>query len=179
MHIVAFAGSLRKDSFNKKNVKEAIRLAQELDGVTAEFVDLQPLDIPIYDGDVEDKSGIPADVLALAEKITKADALIISTPEYNGSISSPLKNVVDWLSRQKPVSITGKHLLICAASTGALGGVRGLWHTRIPFEVLGMHVYPTMLGLPKANEAFDENGRLKDEKALKSLVEKFVGFVKG
>lgn len=179
MHIIAFAGSLRKDSWNKKYVKEAIRFAQEHTGVTAEFVDLQPLDIPVYDGDDEDAKGIPADVLALAEKIAKADALIISTPEYNGSIASPMKNVIDWLSRQKPVSITGKHLLLCAASTGALGGVRGLWHSRVPFEVLGMHVYPTMQGLPKANEAFDDNGRLKDEKALKDVVGKFVGFVKG
>jgi NAD(P)H-dependent FMN reductase len=97
--------------------------------------------------------------------------------EYNGSIPGILKNVIDWLSRAKPVSLEGKPLLLLAASPGALGGVRSLWQTRIPLEVIGVHVYPDMLGLPRANEAFDEKDRLKDDKMaqrLKTLIAKFL-----
>ena len=82
----------------------------------------------------------------------------------------------DWLSRSKPVSLTGKQLLLLAASPGALGGVRSLWHTRQPLETLGVFVYPGMMGLPKAYEAFDAEGRLKDAKtigALKALLQQF------
>src|SRR6185312_5208904 len=141
MKILVFAGSLRKGSFNKLFAREAMRLLSSR-GVETEFVDLQPLAIPVYDGDLEEASGVPAGVRTLSDKILAADALLISTPEYNGSIPGILKNTVDWLSRLKPVCLTGKHLLLIAASPGALGGIRSLWHSRQPFEVLGTHVFP-------------------------------------
>jgi NAD(P)H-dependent FMN reductase len=181
MKILFFAGSLRKDSLNKKFVREAMRLAQEA-GVDSEFIDLKDYPMPVYDGDIEASSGIPENTKKLAQKIAAADGLIISTPEYNGSISCVLKNTVDWLSRDKPVSLTGKHLLLLGASPGALGAVRGLWHSRQPFEVLGMHVFPTMQGLPMADKAFDAEGKLADEKTLanlKKLVGQFTGHIQG
>lgn len=168
MNVLLFAGSLRKDSCNKKFAREAMRLLKENKLATPEFQDLKGLDIPPYDGDIEE-SGIPKDVTMLGEKIAKVDALIISTPEYNGGISGVLKNAADWISRIKPIPLGGKHLLLLGASPGALGSVRGLWHSRVPFEVLGMHVYPQMMGLPNAYEAFGEDGKLKDEKPLKQL----------
>ncbi len=134
--------------------------------------------MPPYDGDVESASGVPESTVRLGRKITAADALIISTPEYNGSIPGVLKNVVDWLSREKMVSLAGKHLLLLAASPGALGGTRSLWHTRQPFEVLGVHVFPGMMGLPNAYNAFDEQGRLKDERTVQRLQTTLAQFIK-
>lgn len=168
MKILVFAGSLRQGSLNKKFAREAMRLLSSRE-VATEFVDLQPLAIPVYDGDLEEASGVPAGVQALSEKILAADALLISTPEYNGSIPGILKNTVDWLSRLKPVSLSGKHLLLLAASPGALGGIRSLWHSRQPFEVLGTHVFPEMMALPLAHQAFDEAGALKDAKVVERL----------
>jgi chromate reductase len=180
MNLLIFAGALRVDSCNKKFAREAMRLAEEM-GVAGEFIDLNEYPMPPYDGDIETASGLPDSTVSLGKKILAADALIISTPEYNGSIPGVLKNVVDWLSREKTVSLAGKHLLLLAASPGALGGTRSLWHTRQPFEVLGVHVYPGMMGLPNAYSAFDEQGRLKDEKTmqrLQSTVDQFIKHVR-
>jgi chromate reductase len=178
MNILFFAGALRTDSSNKKFAREAMRVAGAL-GVKGSFLDLRDYPMPPYDADIE-AAGIPAPVKQLAAKIAAADALVISTPEYNGSIPGILKNVIDWLSRDKPVSLTGKHLLLLAASPGALGGVRSLWHSRVPFEVLGVHVFPEMMGLPSAYTAFDQNGQMKEEKSkqqLNKLLEKFIQHV--
>ncbi len=179
MHILFTAGSFRTESLNKKNAKEALRLAQEL-GHTGEFVDLRDYAIPVYDGDDEEKSGAPEGVKKLGEKIAAADALVVSTPEYNYSMPGGLKNVVDWLSRLKPAPLAGKPLLLLGASPGPLSAVRGMTHSKVAFDSVGMHVFPTLLGLGTAGDAFDEQGRLKDEKktkALKELLEKFAKHV--
>lgn len=180
MNILFFAGSLRKDSCNKKFAREALRLAQGI-GEQTEYLDLKDYPMPPYDGDIEAASGVPEITVRLGAKIRRADALVVSTPEYNGSIPGVLKNIIDWLSREPNVSLTGKPLLLLAASPGALGGVRSLWQTRVPFEVLGVHVFPGMMGLPGAYEAFDAEGRLKDEKKrqqLQKLLAQFLEHVK-
>lgn len=176
MKVLLFAGSLRRDSLNKKFAREAQRLLSARSGVETEFVDLQPLAIPVYDGDVEAASGVPSGVQDFSRRIAAADALVISTPEYNASIPGVLKNAIDWLSRVKPGSLTGKHVLLLAASSGALGGTRSLWHTRQPLEALGNFVFPEMMALPLAHEAFDAAGALKDAKTaerLAALLERF------
>lgn len=181
MKLLVFAGSLRADSCNKKFAREVLRLAKS-SSADGEFLDLRDYPMPVYDGDIEAASGIPQTTAALGKKIAAADAVVISTPEYNGSIPGILKNAVDWLSREKPVSLEGKHLLLLAASPGMLGGVRSLWHSRQPFEVLGVHVFPGMMGLPNAYNAFNEQGELKDEKTmqkLKILLDQFITHVKG
>ncbi len=180
MKILTFAGSLRKDSLNKKvcrNVEKFV-LSQDLGEI--KFIDLQPLNIPIYDGDNEISSGLPSEVQKLCAEIINSDALILSSPEYNGSISGVMKNLLDWISRHKPNPFSGKHVLLCAASPGALGGVRGLWHTRVPFEVLNCHVYPEMLGFPKAHEAFESDLRIKDDKTrehFEKVLRDFIDYV--
>jgi NAD(P)H-dependent FMN reductase len=180
MKLLFFAGSLRTDSCNKHFVREAMRLVGARGKHQLEYVDLKVYPMPPYDGDLETSSGLPETTVRLGEQIRQADALIISTPEYNGSIPGVLKNVIDWLSRENPVSLTDKQLLLLAASPGALGGVRSLWHTRVPFEVLGVHVFPTMMGLPHAYDAFDNQGRLKEEKTrqhLQHLLDQFLELV--
>lgn len=176
MELVIFGGALRSGSFNKK-FAHAAELSAQKAGAKTHFLSLRDFQIPIYDGDDEDAQGIPDGVKRLGELIQKADGLIISTPEYNGSIPGVLKNAVDWLSRIKPQPLQGKKLLLLAASPGALGGVRSLWHSRQPFEVLGVHVFPDMFGLAKANEAFDANNNLvdaKNQERLDKLVSSFI-----
>ncbi len=176
MAILFFAGALRTDSSNKKFAREALRLAESL-GKKGQFVDLRDYDMPLYDGDVEASSGIPAGVKKLGEAILAADALVISMPEYNSSISGVLKNALDWVSRIKPSPWDGKHTLLLGASPGAMGAIRCLYHARQIFDALGMYVFPGTMGLAKSYEAFDENGKLKDEKQiqqLQSLLEKFI-----
>lgn len=175
MKILTFAGSLRKGSLNKKvshfvkNHLEQNKLAE------VKFLDLQPLQIPVYDGDIEESNGLPPGVQTLCAEIQAADAIIISTPEYNGSIPGVLKNTIDWISRQKPKNpLAGKHILLMAASPGALGGVRSLWHSRQPFEVLGCFVHPEMMGFPKAHEVLNEKNEITDEK-LKKNAERLIG----
>lgn len=177
MKILTFAGSLRTDSLNKKHAREALRLVKEL-GHDGEFVDLRDFNLPVYDGDIQDK-GFPEGLSTLAEKITAADALILSTPEYNFSMPGGLKNVVDWLSRLKPVPLANKPILLLGATPGALSAVRGMTHTRQPLDAVGMHVYPGMLGLGQAHTHFDSAGKLTEEKAkpLKELIEKFLNHI--
>lgn len=178
MKILTFSGSLRKDSLNKKLCGVVSEIVKKNNLAEIEFIDLQPLNIPVYDGDIE-ASGIPAGVIALANKISNCKALIICTPEYNGSIPGSLKNVIDWLSRQKPVSLTGKPLLLLAASPGALGGVRALWHSRQPFDVLNVQLYPEMMGISKAHETITAEKTLSDVKLqqnLERLIKDFITY---
>lgn len=174
--ILMIAVALRKGSFNKKFIGNANRiLTAENAGHEIELLSFNDYPMPVYDGDIE-TAGIPQPVRNLAEKIQAAQAVIISTPEYNGGIPGPFKNAIDWVSRVKPMPWAGKHILLLGASPGALGAVRSLWHSRQPLDVCEAFVYPEMLGLPKAHEAFDENDRLKDpkmEERLKTLLLKF------
>jgi chromate reductase, NAD(P)H dehydrogenase (quinone) len=177
MKILAFAASLRKGSYNRKLIRVAAELLRKQAGVEVELADFREFEMPIYDGDLEDASGIPAGGQALIAKVRAADAVVISTPEYNGGIPGTLKNALDWASREDEIPFDGKPLLLIGASPGALGAVRGLWHTRVPFEVVGAYVYPEMFGLPRAAQAFAEDGSLVDPKTvtrLETLLRAFV-----
>ena len=177
-NFILFAGSLRTESFNKKlvlNVKNFLD-TQKIESTT---LDLKTINLPVLDQDIE-KEIVEQKVNPVGKQIADSQGIIISTPEYNGSISSPLKNFIDWTSRIKPAQPWElKPVLLLGATPGALGAIRGLWHTRQPFTSLNSIVYPEVFGLPKAHEAFDEKGNLKDSKTLErleALVKKFVGF---
>lgn len=171
--ILAFAGSLRSGSWNKKLVRVAARMAEQA-GAKVTMIDLRELNLPLYDGDIEASSGIPDGGLRLKELMNSHDALLISTPEYNSSISGVLKNAIDWASRQAPgeaplQSFNGKVAGLLSASPGALGGLRGLSAVRSILENLNVLVIPEQFALPKAHEAFDETSNLKDPRHLASI----------
>lgn len=176
MKILCFAGSLRVKSFNKQYIRQAHKILQTSDKVESELIDLLDYPMPVFNQDIQDHE-FPEAVKQLAAKVEGVQALVISSPEYNGSISSPLKNAIDWLSRMPSNVLSKKQVLLLGASPGAFGAVRGLWHSRRPFEVLGAFVYPEMGPLPKANEAFDAQGEFKEKASHDRLAKLISAFV--
>jgi len=175
--VLAFAGSLRSGSFNKKLVQAAAQMAKKA-GAEVTVVDLRDFDMPLYDGDDEADSGIPEGALRFKQVMSSHDALLISAPEYNSSISGVLKNAIDWASRKGPgeaplQSISGKVAGLLSASPGGLGGVRGLVTVRSILSNLNLLVIPEQFALVRSHEAFDESGNLKDPKQM-AAVEKVV-----
>lgn len=172
--ILAFAGSLRSGSLNKKLARIAAEDARAA-GAEVTLVDLRDFNMPLYDGDIE-AQGIPEGALAFKQAMAAHDALLISSPEYNSSITGALKNAIDWASRQAPgevplASLARKTAALVSASPGALGGIRALPVVRSILMNLGVLVIPIQFALSRAHEAFDEDGRLKDPKQA-SAVEK-------
>jgi len=173
--------ALRSGSLNRKLAENVHRIFKtNLSVQDVELLQFHDFPMPVYDGDVEDSTGIPMAVKNLAEKIANSSALVLSTPEYNGSIPGPFKNAIDWISRVTPSPWSGKQILLLGASPGALGAIRGLWHARVPLEALGAHVFPEMIGVPKADQVFDEQGLLKDsalEERLKKTLNRFNQYI--
>lgn len=168
--ILCFAGSARRDSFNKKLVKACVPVIEEM-GATATFIDLADYEMPIYNGDLEAEHGVPKNALALRNLMLAHHGLLIAAPEYNSSITPLLKNTIDWLSRDLPgdpplslLAFKKKTAGLISASPGALGGLRGLFHLREILMNIGVNVQPGMYSLAHANDAFTESGALKDEK---------------
>jgi chromate reductase len=172
--LLFLAGSARKDSLNKKLAKVAYNLALA-QGVNATFIDLKDYPLPIYDGDLEDESGLPENALKLKQLFTDHSGLFIASPEYNSSISPLLKNTLDWISRphasdEIPLSAyRDKVAAIVAASPGGLGGLRGLVPLRMLLGNIQVLVLPQQLALASAMSAFDEQGQLVDEQKGKAL----------
>ena len=129
--ILAFAGSLRKDSFNKKLVKIAAEGALSA-GAEVTVIDLKEFSLPVYDGDLEEAEGLPAGAKKLKQLFLEHHGLLISSPEYNSSIPGGLKNMIDWVSRtetedEPPLACFNKKVAaIMSASPGGLGGLRAL-----------------------------------------------------
>ena len=166
--ILAFAGSTRTDSFNKKLVKISTLGAIEA-GADVTVIDLRDFKMPIYDEDLERQEGLPSNVRTLKDLMLAHHGFLISSPEYNSSISGVLKNTIDWTSRQSD----GESPLACfkdkvsgvmSASPGGLGGLRGLVHVRAILENIGVLVIPNQVAISKAHEAFNLDGTMKNEK---------------
>jgi len=166
--ILAFAGSTRTDSFNKKLVKIASAGAIE-GGADVTVIDLRDFAMPLYDGDLEQQQGLPSTARKLKDLMLSHQGFLISAPEYNSSISGVLKNTIDWVSRpsegEEPLAcFKGKVAGIMSASPGALGGLRGLVHVRAILENISVLVIPDQIAVSKAHEVFDTDGTLKDKK---------------
>lgn len=166
--VLAFAGSTREDSVNKKLVSEAADFARQM-GADVTVIDLRDYPIPFYDGDLETREGMPAAAKQMRQLMIQSDLILISSPEYNGSLSAVLKNAIDWASRSEKAgssreAFKGKTFVIMSAGPGSGGGARGLVHLRSIIEHIGGTVIPQQIVVPNANNAFDEQGHLKSEK---------------
>lgn len=166
--ILAFAGSTRKDSLNKKLLQIAVQGAQ-VAGAEVTVADLRDLPIPLYDGDLEAEQGLPENAKKLKALMRANDGFLIAAPEYNSSISAVLKNAIDWASRaeanEAPLAcFSEKAAALLSATPGGLAGLRGLAALSSILHNIGVHVLPVQFGLPRAHEAFQETGILKDPK---------------
>lgn len=178
--LIGVAGSLRSGSFNAALLRAAAELLPS--GVELAVGDIRP--IPLYDGDIEAREGVPPAVTALKELIASGDGLIISTPEYNNSVPGVLKNAIDWLSRPPgdiPRVFGGRPVALMGASPGAFGTIlaHNAW---LPIlRTLGTEPwFGTRLLVPRAGAAFD-GGEIKDEETrarLRDFLEGFAGFVR-
>jgi chromate reductase, NAD(P)H dehydrogenase (quinone) len=173
--ILAFAGSLRRDSLNKKLARVAADAARTAGGDVT-LIDLKDLPMPVYDGDLEAAEGIPPNAKKLKELMKAHPGFLIASPEYNTSIPGMLKNVIDWTSRSEkgepPLAcFDGKVAGLLSASPGALGGVRGLLTLRATLSGIRVLVIPEQVSVPKADQAFGPDGKLLDPK-LNAAVEK-------
>ncbi len=177
MKILAFAASLRRASLNQQLIALAAEIARSA-GAEVDLAEFREFELPIYDGDLDAASGLPPGGLELKRRLEHADAVMIAAPEYNYSVAGPLKNAIDWVSRARPMPWRGKSVYLMSASPSPMGGIRGLWQTRIPLEGCGALVFPDMFALPHANEAFNASGRLRDATLAERLQREVVGFVR-
>lgn len=177
MKIFAFAGSLRKDSFNKKLIRHVADVVRGK-GHAVDLAEFNEFEMPLYNADVQQAQGFPDATQRLAGRITGADAIIIATPEYNYNIPGPLKNAIDWMSRMNPQPFRGRFMYLCATSGSPVGGHRVLWQMRPVIEGLGCMVYPDHFGLGGAPNAFDEHGKIKDQTQAGLLDTQLNGFLK-
>jgi NAD(P)H-dependent FMN reductase len=171
--ILAFAGSLRKDSYNKKLVQIAVAGARAA-GAEVTYLDLHDLPLPVFDEDLEKDGGLPANARKLKDLFLGHHGLLISAPEYNSSITAALKNAIDWASRpvqgEPPLAcFLDKVAALMSASPGALGGLRGLVHVRAILGNIHVLVLPDQVAVPRAFEAFAPDGSLKDPKQQTSV----------
>lgn len=169
VRILAFAGSMRKESLNRKLLKIAVAGARAA-GAEVTEIDLREFDIPLYDGDLEATSGFPAGVQRLKKLFMEHQGLLLASPEHNSAPSALMKNTIDWVSRAAPgegslACFQGKVACIVGASPNVHGGVRGAAILKNILGNIGVIVIPEQVLIGKAPEAFDAQGNLKDAAA--------------
>lgn len=170
VHVLVVSASLRRESLNTHLAGLAARAAERA-GATADLTTLHDFACPFYDGDLERESGIAEGARRFADRLRAADAFVVASPEYNASMPAVLKNLIDWVSRLRPQPFNGRQGLLLSASPSMVGGNRGLWALRVPFEHLGARVYPDMFSLAQAHQAFDERGELANDMLRKRFGE--------
>ena len=166
VRVLAFAGSTRSGSLNKKLLRAAVVLAEQR-GAQVTTLELRELALPLYDGDLEQHEGLPEGARRLKQLMATHDAFLIASPEYNSSVSGVLKNAIDWASRpvpnEAPLSAFKEKIAgLLSASPGSLGGLRALIPLRSILGNLGTIVVPNQAAIAHAAEAFTETGQLKD-----------------
>ena len=161
--LLGISGSLRAGSYNSMLVREAARFFQPDEFVFAD------LNLPLFNADVE-AQGIPGPVQVLIDQVWAADAIVVSTPEYNKAPSGVIKNALDWLSRPRPAPMVGKPLAVVSAAGGIAGGQRStfaFYLMLVAFQVKLVNNPEVNVG--NASTKFDAEGRLTDERALGAL----------
>lgn len=179
--LLFFAGSARAGSHNKRLARLGAEIA-EANGIGSAFADLGDYPLPLYDGDLQATEGIPDNVYKLEALMKVHSGVFIACPEYNASITPLLKNTLDWISRirrdgEEPLAVFKTRVFaLGAASPGGMGGLRGLNTVRTTLELgLSALVLPDQFAVPRAAEAFEDNGHLKNKDAqeqFKKLIQK-------
>ena len=180
MRLLFFAGSTRDSSFNRKLAALAHHIA-EANGIEAVLVDLRDYPMPLYNGDLEAAEGPPERARAFKALLEEYGGVFIASPEYNSSVTPLLKNTLDWVTRVRAKGETGLEVFksrvfaISGASPGYYGAMRSLLHLRQILAVgIGATVIPQQIALPRATDAFEADGSLKDkaqQTLCKSVVE--------
>ena len=176
LRILVFSESLRNGSLNTQLAKLAA-LIIEKNGGKADFVNMSEFDCPSFNQDLEVNGAMPAGANEFKKQLLATDALIISSPEYNASMPGILKNVIDWVSRFRPQPFNERHVLLMSASPSMVGGNRGLWSLRIPFEHLGARVFPDMFSLATAHKTLTADGNLSDATLQKRFENNLIAFM--
>ena len=179
--LLFFAGSARAKSVNKRLAKLGATIA-EANGISATFADLGDYPMPIYDGDLEVAEGPPENARKFKALLKVHTGIFIAAPEYNASVTPLLKNTLDWVSHIKdegeaPLEVFKTRVFALGSSSpGGMGGLRGLTCLRNVLELgLGALVLPEQFAVPRAHEAYDEHGHLKNKESqeqFKSLLQK-------
>jgi chromate reductase len=164
--ILAFAGSARTDSYNKRLARIAGAGARQA-GARVTILDLREYPMPIFDGDLETAEGLPRNAALVREMMLGHDGFLIASPEYNGSVTPLLKNVIDWTSRAGKgedglAPYRNKFAVLMSASPGGYGGLRGLAHLRAILQNTGMIVLPDQVTVGRAEEMFTADGNMRD-----------------
>ena len=159
MRILAFAGSTRKESYNRKLLALVADAATKA-GAEVTLVDLADYAMPIYNGDLEAASGVPENAEKLKTLLRQSDLLLIATPEYNGFFPALLKNTIDWMTRpvgedKNCAAFQGKHGAIVSASPSGYGGTRAQGHLRTLLTNIGVQVREETVSVPSAFKVFD------------------------
>ena len=171
--ILAFAGSLREGSLNKKVLKVAAEGARGA-GAEVTVVDLRDLDMPIYNADEHEKNGFPPNAVKFQDLLIEHNGLLICSPEYNGSLPGGMKNALDWVSRKRDAgqkvyaAFENKVAGIMTASPGSFGGLRCLNHLRGVLTIMTVKVLPQEIAVTFADQKFDGD-TMTDEKTKKVL----------
>ena len=166
--ILLFTGSIRTGAYSGK-VADAAQKELVLQGAEVTRISLGDFPLPIMNQDLEDEQGVPENAAKLARLIVSHDAVMICTPEYNGSMPPLLKNALDWITRVKENgrsvrAFNGKLGCICSSSDGHFAGIRSASHLRQVLAHIQMDVIAPEVSVPNAAEAFDENGGFKAER---------------
>jgi len=173
--ILAFAGSSRKESFNKILVKIAASGAENA-GAEVTLIDLADYPMPLFNQDLEAEQGMPDAAHKFKKMLVEHDGFLIASPEYNSAFSPLLKNAIDWASRAESkdepplVAYKGKVAAIMATSPGGLGGIRGLVFLRMLLGNIGVTVIPEQIAVPHAMKAFADDGSLVDDKQQQAVL---------
>lgn len=179
--ILAFSGSIRRHSWNRKLIQVAADAARAAGG-NVTLIDLADYPLPLYNGDLEDRDGLPDNAQRLKAMFKAHDAFLVASPEYNSSMPPLLKNTLDWVSREwqgEPglVPYRNKVAGLLTATPGTMGGLRMLPHLRQVLNTLGVLVIPGQFSLAQADRAFDEDGgtlMLKSPARLHAVVVELV-----
>jgi NAD(P)H-dependent FMN reductase len=172
--ILVFAGSIRAGAYSGRTADIAQK-ELALQGAEVTRISLADYPLPIMDEDLEERDGVPENAVRLARLIDMHDAVLIATPEYNGSMPPLLKNTIDWVSRVRSEGgrrlqpYAGKLVAICSSSDGHFAGIRSATHLRAVLSHIQMEVISPQVSVPHGSEAFDDNGEFREERLRKGM----------